>query len=492
MNEPETSPPALDTNAEPRNVELDRLAPAVAAPRAALLAAIAAGIALAIVYAASPLTVWCAGWMAAVFAWAGRGLGARERRLVLGVLAAGVAIRVLAIVGLFVSSDHHVIGSFFWDGDGVFLKKRAIGVRNLWSGQGLASVPFSKVFYLTYGWTSYIYVLAYLQYLVGLAPYGIHLVNVGFFSTAAVMLHRLVRRAFGAGPALIGLALMLALPTLIAWSVAALKESFYLLLCALATAAALTAVRAETGSKRWLAMALFIVVVAINATVRAGATLIVVGAVGFALAVTTLVRYPLLLLPAIVAIPVAVLLAWQTPPLQARILEQLKNAATQHIGNLHTEGHGYRLLDDKLYALDSPIPTMTPDECLRFAVRALVGFVVVPLPWQAQSKSETAFLAQQAVWYVMVLAACIGVVAGLKHDVLLTMTLVGFAVIGGGVIALNSGNIGTMVRFRDTIVPFVVWLSGLGSWTIVRWAAGHASRVPLSADGFPTEAPAWR
>lgn len=32
--------------------------------------------------------------------------------------------------------------------------------------------------------------------------------------------------------------------------------------------------------------------------------------------------------------------------------------------------------------------------------------------------------------------------------------------------ALNSGNIGTMVRHHDTIVPFVVWLSALGAVTI--------------------------
>jgi hypothetical protein len=37
--------------------------------------------------------------------------------------------------------------------------------------------------------------------------------------------------------------------------------------------------------------------------------------------------------------------------------------------------------------------------------------------------------------------------------------------IGAGlaVIAMNSGNVGTMVRHRDTVVPFVVWLSALGA-----------------------------
>ena len=34
--------------------------------------------------------------------------------------------------------------------------------------------------------------------------------------------------------------------------------------------------------------------------------------------------------------------------------------------------------------------------------------------------------------------------------------------VGSISIAIYSGNIGTMVRLRDTIVPFVVWLSAEG------------------------------
>jgi hypothetical protein len=67
----------------------------------------------------------------------------------------------------------------------------------------------------------------------------------------------------------------------------------------------------------------------------------------------------------------------------------------------------------------------------------------------------------------------VGLVAGLRRDALVTCLLASFAVIGAGVIALNSGNIGTMVRHRDTIVPFVVWLSALGAVTT---ASGIMSR----------------
>jgi hypothetical protein len=65
----------------------------------------------------------------------------------------------------------------------------------------------------------------------------------------------------------------------------------------------------------------------------------------------------------------------------------------------------------------------------------------------------------------MVVLAAIGVVAGLRSDPLVTCLLCGVTAAGALTIALNSGNIGTMVRHRDTVVPFVVWLSALGAVT---------------------------
>src|SRR5205085_1670580 len=90
------------------------------------------------------------------------------------------------------------------------------------------------------------------------------------------------------------------------------------------------------------------------------------------------------------------------------------------------------------------------------------SFVAVPLPWQVETRSEIAFFPQQVLWYALVLLAAIGFGVSLKQDALFTCTMLGFVLMGGLVIALNSGNIGTMVRHRDTIVPFIVWLSANG------------------------------
>src|SRR5439155_1104070 len=171
------------------------------------------------------------------------GLSERERRWVWGLLALAIALRLLAVALLFLTTDHHNAASFFWDGDGVALKRRGLWIRNVWLGQPITPLQFSVAFDPSYGWTTYIYVLAYLQYLLGPAPYGVHLFNIALFLTMAVALYRLVRSAYGPEAALLGFGLLLFLPTPFFWSVSALKESLYLLLATIALVGAVTMLR---------------------------------------------------------------------------------------------------------------------------------------------------------------------------------------------------------------------------------------------------------
>ena len=77
---------------------------------------------------------------------------------------------------------------------------------------------------------------------------------------------------------------------------------------------------------------------------------------------------------------------------------------------------------------------------------------------------------QQLIWYGLLILAVPGLVAGFRRDLLLTWVLIGLTLAGGAVIALNSGNIGTLVRIRDSIVPFVMCLAAVGAvWLIGRF-----------------------
>jgi len=445
---------------------------------------VAGGVVLGSLYALSPLTLWFTVAMAGVFLWAGHGLTTTERRAVWALLAVAVAVRVLAVVVLFATSEPGTNPSFFWDGDGVYIKQRALAIRDVWLGAPISPAAFTEAFSRIYGWSSYLYILAYVQYLTEPSPFGVHLLNVWLFISAAVVLFRMVRPTYGAASAWLGLALMLLLPTLIAWSVAALKEAWYVLLLAVGASAVVLAARATPVYTRVIGLALLTGAVAANATVRTGALVIMVVGLSVGVVGSLLARRLAVLLLVLVSVPFVAVWLWEKPAVQARVMTQLRAAVVSHIGNVRTEGNSYQLLDQRLYA-PRVIDSLTPPEAARFTVRALVSFIVVPLPWQVTSGAELVFFGQQVIWYLLVILAGIGFVAGLRRDSLVTCLLAGVAVIGGATIALNSGNIGTMVRFRDTIVPFVVWLSARGTVSLMDWVV---SRRPVETATTPVTA----
>jgi hypothetical protein len=434
---------------------------------------IGAGVLLGGTYALSPLTVWFVAATIGLFAWAGHGLSERERRWVFSLLALAIALRLLAVALLFLSSDHQDAVSFFWDGDGVALKRRGLWVRNVWLGVPITPLAFFVAFDPAYGWTTYIYVLAYLQYLVGPAPYAVHLFNIALFLAMAVALYRLARSAYGPEASLLGFGLLLFLPTPFFWSVSALKESLYLLLAVLALVGAVTALRPRPLLVRALALIVLVGALAAIGGVRTGGRLITMAGLAAGFAGSVVVRRVSLVLLVLILMPFAVSRLWNNAAVQARVMSQLKTSAVAHMGNVRTEGHGYKVLDRRFYFFSNDmLETMTPAEGLRFTLRAVASVILVPLPWQIQSTSEMVFLPQQVVWYLLVPFAIVGLVAGLRRDALVTCMLAGLAAAGAVVVALNSGNVGTMVRHRDTVVPFVVWLSALGAVaTVSNWVS---------------------
>ena len=99
---------------------------------------------------------------------------------------------------------------------------------------------------------------------------------------------------------------------------------------------------------------------------------------------------------------------------------------------------------------------------MRFVARAAASFVLTPLPWEVRSRGELALLPEHMVWYLMIVFAPIGVVAGWKRSPLLTCMLIGYAIPMAATIAVTNGNVGTLLRLRALVTPQLVWLSTIG------------------------------
>ena len=445
----------------------------------------------------SPVTIVATLALAVIVGAAARGLTGLERTILVTVLLVAIAVRLAAIAGLFLASEPHHLNTFPVDGDGLYLKQRALWIRNIWLGVPVDPAYFQQA-YGDYGWTSYIYVLAYLQYLLSPAPYAIHLFNVCCFIATAVILHRIVRQSYGPITAIVALTIILFLPTLLMWSVSSMKEPLYVLLLTTAVFGLMKAGRGRGAVERVAGLAAVVAAVTALDTIRAGALLIVSAALAIALVGTFMTRRLLMVaLALIVLVPVGSRIL-DNPAVQSRVMARLRTSAVLHIGHLRTEGFGYKLLDQRLYTAASP-EVMTWAEGQRFALRGLYSVLVVPFPWQLVSRNQVMYLPQQLIWYTLLLFAIVGAVQGCRRDVFATWLLIGMSCAGIAVMALNEGNIGTMVRHRDSVVPFVACLAAWGMVSVFSWAglfasarartsAGTAPQMPLNAPGFVTRA----
>lgn len=437
---------------------------------------VALGIAVGVAYTLSPLAVWCGLAVIPLIRLAGRGLDVDERRRITALLIVAVATRVLAVVVLFLTTNHDEVpfGSFF--GDEAYFIFRSMWLRNVGLGIPIHAADLIYAFD-DYSQTSQLYVFAFLQTLVGFAPYGLHLVGIALYIGAAVLLFRLVRPSFGAAPAFAGLVMMLALPSLFAWSISALKEPLFFALTALALVAARSAVRVRRiGWSIGAAAVALAAAIALDTVRRAGFLIEIASIAGGLTLAWTIVR-PKVFVAIVVTAVLLVSAVLSRPAVQLRAATNVVEASRFHRGHVWTPGHSYHLLDDRLYDDLAEIRTMTLPEAGRFVVRAFAAYATVPLPNQIYSTAALAFLPEQLVWYALLAFAPFGLVMALRRDVIVASLLLMHAVIAALLVALTSGNIGTLVRHRGFALPYLVWISAVGACELVA-RSRPAPRVP--------------
>ena len=439
-----------------------------------------AGVGIGVVYVLSPLTIWFGVAMVLLVRSAVTGIDARERRWILTLLVAAIVLRLAAIGGLFLLTNHSQMpfGSFF--GDEEYFIKRSIWLRNVALGIPVHGADLIYAFD-EYSATSYLYVLAFIQVLVGPAPYGAHLLGVAFYVAGSVILYRTTRPAFGRMPALIGFGLLLFLPSLFAWSISALKEPLYFLLTASSLSLALRVIRGPGAWRRLLAGTTVAAIAIAIETVRPAGGLLSLASLTGGVVFAALVRRPRLLIVSMAALPIVAGAALAYPEVQVKVYGSVQAAARQHWGHVATPGYVYRLLDERFYPDRSEIADIEFRESAKFVARAIGKYLTVPLPWEVQSRPALAYVPEQIIWYILVALFPAGVVFACRRDPLTAGLLFAHALIAAVTVALISGNVGTLVRHRGLALPYLVWLSAVGVCGLI----SHAARLGRTA-GSPS------
>jgi hypothetical protein len=437
------------------------------------------GVAAGVCYVLSPLSVVCGLAMAALIGWAGRGVDAGERRWLFAILLTAVIARVLVIVALFMLTDHQRVpfGNLFGDED-YFIR------RSLWIGNAALGLPMHRAD-LIYAYdpdirTSFLYVLAMLQVLFGPAPYGAHLFSIVCYLGASIVLYRLVRPSYGRLPALLGLGLLLFLPSQFAWSLSALKEPLYFLAMSVGLVAAVTVGRPGSGPRRIGAVVVLVAAALAAESIRQGGLAMVGGGAAAGLALGLLGRRPRLAVALALVGILAALFLLSRGSVKDRIVTSARHAVAVHWNHVNTPGYVYTILDDSFYARKEAVDEMTLREGVRYVAGSLAAYLVVPLPWKIQSRTALLYLPEQIVWYLLLMLVPIGMIAGRRRDPQLTALLAAYAATAAVLVAFTSGNVGTLVRHRGLALPYLLWFSMLGACELIARVAD--SRQDSHAD----------
>ena len=453
---------------------------------------VVAGLVLGLLFTASPLTVVAIALIVPVIVLAGRGLPAPERRLLTTLLIAAFLLRAAAIGGLVVIGiPYHndlAIGSL--TGDDSYYLSRAIRTRDIMMGYTGGKYDYFVV-NDEYGRTSYLGVLTALQLVFGPTPFSMRLLNAVLFTAGAVLLFRIARKSFGPLPAMTGAVVMLFLPSLVWSSITILKESLYFLSSAALLFCVVALTRAPRLSRGIVLVAALVALLWLVDDLRRGALALAVAGLALALTIRFAFATParLAIISVVAAIGVAVALA--QPRIQDRATDAIESAARMHGGHVFTRGHAYKLLDEGFYKLPSAPDSwpldLTATQAARFVVRAAIAFVTIPWPWQIRSMGELAYLPDQLIWYLTLIGLPAGLIAGWKRDPWTVSLLVGFALPITAVVALTNGNVGTLMRLRGLVTPYLLWIGTLGLLVITEALAGARHRTETGLTDRLTE-----
>jgi len=451
-----------------------------------LALSVAAGVLIAAVYTLTPLTICVLLFGAAALPLLLRGLPPDERRRVAVILALALAARLVVIGGIFLRQlpyhNDQFVGAT--TGDEAYTMSRALRTRAILLGLPVTKYDFFVAFD-EYGRNSFVTALTAVELVFGPTPYAGRLLNVLLFCVGSLLLFHRARGAFGPLPASLGLVWLLCWPTLFFWSVSLLKEPLYFCLGAIVVSCAIETARRPAWRSRALAAVVGAGAAVAARDLRPGTLpLMALGlALGFAACVVSMSKRTIAVATLTAVLVVGV--ASSRPTVEASIIGGLESAAKIHTGHVFTVGHAYKLLDAGFYwnpgTPAASTLTLTPDEAARFVTRAAASFFVVPAPWQIESMRELAFLPEQIAWYVLVLALPAGIFAGWRRDRLTTAVLVGFAAPTAAALALTNGNVGTLLRLRGLVIPYLIWIGAVGFCAMVG-SAGSARRKPNLVD----------
>lgn len=437
-----------------------------------LLLMVLAGIAIGCLWLISPGCLFMLALVVFATFMLWRFSDAEDRKFVRAIFIIGMGSRIivyliLGFISILAGRNGWLIGdswgiyNYAWewaqqthDPTKVFLLNEAIE-GHLW----FHYCPLTKEVW-RYGFSGFTYFLGTVYYFFGPLKFSARLLNCLMGVGSGIFIYYIVKDIFGKKCAKLSAILTVFIPSLFLWSITFLKDiPFIFISCII-----LWSFLRFQKTKRMLFLYFFFLAILAQATIRPTFPMVFIGLIlilsyfiisGISWRKKIIVSLCLLIL----MVPFLHRFDFKN-----KVNNQMFSVLNYTRGIVNTGGSTYKVFDDKYYN-GGPLSHSNYISFLDFTRGFFKGwlyFLLVPFPWKTYTGLQLISYPQTILWYLLIPFVFIGMVTALRYKWKETFVIFAYIIVLGSIIAMNSGNIGTVFRHRDMLTPLFLIFGAVG------------------------------
>lgn len=135
-----------------------------------------------------------------------------------------------------------------------------------------------------------------------------------------------------------------------------------------------------------------------------------------------------------------------------------------HLGYINTPGHNYKIFPERCYGGNKFIG-LGPLEIAGGVIKGMFHLLFEPLPMRVTGMLSPPAILQTILLCLLIPFIIIGVITGLRYRFHRVIPAVAYLAIFIPLLAVTEGNIGTVFRHRDMLMPFLIVFGIAGLYT---------------------------
>lgn len=142
------------------------------------------------------------------------------------------------------------------------------------------------------------------------------------------------------------------------------------------------------------------------------------------------------------------------------VIETLKRMIDLQRGFVSEGGSTYKIYEERFYS--GRIGDIRPLGFLVSFIKGWIYFLFVPFPWSIHTKLQLISYPQVVLWYLLVPFSTLGILPSIRYGKKVALVILIYIFFITSSFALVSGNIGTVLRHRDLVLPFYFVFAAAG------------------------------